>query len=213
MIIFIGVRMNKKPLTKPIKEPKQARSKELVGYILEATKFILINEGYESLTTIKVADKAGVSVGSLYQYFPNKESLIALVLDDHFDRLKESLMVKVSTNLDIPLKDFIDMAINHIVTEHIKDKDILIILEDLDGLLSLKEKRRERQNSWILLLESLLHNFNSETREMDTHLSSFFLAHSVDTVIHEAIYSNITLAESEQFSNELSALVFNFIKK
>lgn len=58
------------------KQPKQARSNELVAMVLEAAVQVLAKEGAHRFTTARVAEKAGVSVGSLYQYFPNKASIL-----------------------------------------------------------------------------------------------------------------------------------------
>ena len=58
------------------KQPKQARSAGLVATILEAAVQVLAKEGAQRFTTARVAETAGVSVGSLYQYFPNKESIL-----------------------------------------------------------------------------------------------------------------------------------------
>jgi AcrR family transcriptional regulator len=72
--------MKKKARIIPRKLPTQDRSKQLVDSLLSATAKILVRLGYEGLTTNRVAEEAGVSVGSLYQYFPNKESLIAALI-------------------------------------------------------------------------------------------------------------------------------------
>lgn len=69
--------------TTPRKRPQQARSKAMVEAILDATIRVLVRRGYESTTTIAIAKRAGVSVGSLYQYFPNKESLVAALVERH----------------------------------------------------------------------------------------------------------------------------------
>src|ERR1700759_4740287 len=71
------------PPTAPRKTPKQARSSQLVEGILQAGIRVLEREGATASTTVRVAEKAGVSVGSLYQYFPNKESILfRLQLDE-----------------------------------------------------------------------------------------------------------------------------------
>ena len=67
----------------PRKSPVQARSAASVDAILEATIQVLLSIGKEQLTTTKVALRAGVSVGTLYQYFPNKSSLLQAVLRRH----------------------------------------------------------------------------------------------------------------------------------
>src|SRR5450432_2323314 len=63
-------------VTSPRKTPKQARSAHLVDAILKAAIRVLEREGAAGFTTVRVAERAGVSVGSLYQYFPNKESIL-----------------------------------------------------------------------------------------------------------------------------------------
>ena len=73
------------PLQEPRKSPVQARSAASVDAILEATIQVLLQTGKEGLTTTKVALRAGVSVGTLYQYFPNKISLLQAALKRHLD--------------------------------------------------------------------------------------------------------------------------------
>jgi AcrR family transcriptional regulator len=68
---------------KPRKRPSQARSRETVRAILEAAARILEERGIAAATTDAIAERAGVSVGSLYQYFPNKESLLATLSACH----------------------------------------------------------------------------------------------------------------------------------
>ncbi len=66
------------------KQPKQARSTDLVAAILEAALQVLATEGAQRFTTVRVAEKAGVSVGSLYQYFPNKAAILFRLQSDEW---------------------------------------------------------------------------------------------------------------------------------
>src|SRR6516162_7758300 len=66
---------------KPRKLPRQARAKVTVDAIVEATTQLFLQAGYDRFTTARVAERAGVSVGSLYQYFPNKAALASAVID------------------------------------------------------------------------------------------------------------------------------------
>lgn len=75
------------------KEPKQARSTELVVAILEAAAQVLAKEGAQRFTTARVAEKAGVSVGSLYQYFPNKAAILFRLQSDEWRRTSDLLGV------------------------------------------------------------------------------------------------------------------------
>lgn len=75
----------------PRKTPVQRRSERTVGDIQEATVQVLIAQGINGLTTTRVAERAGVSVGTLYQYYPNKRSLVAAVLKDHLSKVVEAM--------------------------------------------------------------------------------------------------------------------------
>lgn len=66
-----------KPVNSPRKRPSQARSQTVFDAILEASARILEDEGMEALNTNHIAGRAGISVGSLYQYFPNRRSILA----------------------------------------------------------------------------------------------------------------------------------------
>src|ERR1700729_4619137 len=71
----------------PRKTPLQARSTVTVEAISEAAIQVLLRHGAERLTTTRVADRAGVSVGTLYQYYPNKQSLLFAVLEHHMNNV------------------------------------------------------------------------------------------------------------------------------
>src|SRR6201986_4243107 len=75
----------------PRKSPVQARSAASVDAILEATIQVLLTIGKEKLTTTRVAERAGVSVGTLYQYFPNKSSLLQASLKRHLDAVTDAI--------------------------------------------------------------------------------------------------------------------------
>jgi AcrR family transcriptional regulator len=73
------------------KQPQQTRSTELVAAILEAAIQVLAREGAQRFTTARVAEKAGVSVGSLYQYFPNKAAILFRLQSDEWRQTSELL--------------------------------------------------------------------------------------------------------------------------
>jgi AcrR family transcriptional regulator len=68
--------MPRRPKTAPRRPPKQERSQETVAVLIEATERVLTKEGYAAATTNRIAEVAGVSIGTLYHYFPTKEALI-----------------------------------------------------------------------------------------------------------------------------------------
>ena len=74
----------------PRKRPRQARAQETVAAIVEATARLLEEDGHRAFSTNAVARRAGVSIGSLYQYFPDKDALIGAVVAREGDRLFEA---------------------------------------------------------------------------------------------------------------------------
>lgn len=73
------------------KQPRQARSTELVATILQAAIQVLAREGAQRFTTARVAERAGVSVGSIYQYFPNKAAILFRLQSDEWQQTTELL--------------------------------------------------------------------------------------------------------------------------
>lgn len=73
------------------KQPRQARSQATVDAIFDATIQVLLAEGLQRLTTIRVAERAGVSVGTLYQYFPQKQALLFAVLQRHMEKVARGM--------------------------------------------------------------------------------------------------------------------------
>ena len=76
---------------KPRKQPVQARSEATVHAIFEASIQVLLSAGYRKLTTTSVAERAGVLVGTLYQYFPNRQALIRAVLERYLAEMSASI--------------------------------------------------------------------------------------------------------------------------
>lgn len=96
-----------KPSSRPVisvrKSPRQARSQQLVADILEAATRVLMRDGAPKFTTARVAEEAGVSVGSLYQYFPNKEAILFRLQTDEWDQTSAVLSAILAKEEEPPL--------------------------------------------------------------------------------------------------------------
>ncbi len=78
-------------LLKARKQPRQSRAQATVDAILEATIQVLLTDGLQRLTTTRVAERAGVSVGTMYQYFPQKQALLFALLSRHMEKTAEAI--------------------------------------------------------------------------------------------------------------------------
>ncbi|WAT25911.1 TetR family transcriptional regulator [Pseudomonas sp. GXZC] len=86
------------------KQPQQARSTELVAAILQAAIQVLAKEGATRFTTARVAEKAGVSVGSVYQYFPNKAAILFRLQSDEWQQTTQMLRGVLENHDETPLE-------------------------------------------------------------------------------------------------------------
>ncbi|MFN8790791.1 MAG: TetR/AcrR family transcriptional regulator [Bdellovibrionales bacterium] len=103
----------KKAKTKlQMKAPTQERSRQTVATILEACERIMIREGFYGVTTDKIAKEAGVSIGSLYQFFGNKESVVSALIHDLIRRDSLYFQEKITQIQNLPPQDRVPFIIN-----------------------------------------------------------------------------------------------------
>jgi AcrR family transcriptional regulator len=113
----------------PRKTPVQARSTVTVEAIYEATfQVLLAVGGPERLTTTRVAERAGVSVGTLYQYFPNKQSLLFSVLEKHLDRVVSAVELACRRNHGQQVSTMIESVVEAFVDAKMERLDISMAL-------------------------------------------------------------------------------------
>jgi AcrR family transcriptional regulator len=111
------------------KQPKQARSTELVAAILEAAVQVLAKEGAHRFTTARVADKAGVSVGSLYQYFPNKAAILFRLQSDEWRQTSDLLRGILEDRRRPPLER-LRSVVHAFVRSECEEAEMRVALDD-----------------------------------------------------------------------------------
>jgi AcrR family transcriptional regulator len=124
-------------LLEPRKSPVQARSAASVDAILEATIQVLLAVGKEGLTTTRVALRAGVSVGTLYQYFPNKSALLQAALRRHLEEVMEAVEEVCREQRGNSLREMATAVINAFLHAKMRDAQTSVALysvsSDVDG--------------------------------------------------------------------------------
>lgn len=121
------------PRVQPRKRPRQARSRALVAAILQATARVLVREGYAGTTTNRVAEVAGVSIGSLYQYFPTKEALVAALHEEHGREMATILRAALSPGeagwAETDLRAALTALVAAVLRAHLLDPALHRVLE------------------------------------------------------------------------------------
>jgi AcrR family transcriptional regulator len=142
----------------PRKTPVQARSTVTVEAIFEATIQVLLSHGAERLTTTRVAHRAGVSVGTLYQYYPNKQSLLFAVVENHLNNVMARVEAVCGSACHKPLAEMIKETVESFVDAKMERSDISVALyrvsADLGGPALLKRVNLRSRKAVEAMLET-----------------------------------------------------------
>ena len=119
------------------KQPRQTRSQVTVDAVFEASIQVLLSDGPRRLTTTRVAERAGVSVGTLYQYYPNKQALLYAVLERHLQRVGDSVAAAARASHHASLAAMVSAVVDAFVrakTERIAESRALYsVANELDS--------------------------------------------------------------------------------
>jgi AcrR family transcriptional regulator len=114
------------------KEPRQARSRATVDAIVQAGARVLGDQGWAGFTTNKVAEVAGVSIGSLYQYFPDKLSLIEAVRSHHFEDVLR--VIRQAMDRQKPVRQFAEALVDGMIAAHLEHPALhRVMLDEVPG--------------------------------------------------------------------------------
>ena len=142
----------------PRKTPVQARAAVTVDAISEATIQVLLGQGADRLTTTRVAERAGVSVGTLYQYYPNKQSLLFAVLEHHMGKVATAVETACERARHKPLLEMVREVVESFVDAKMERTDISMALyriaADVGGPAIVKRSGLRSRKALEKLLES-----------------------------------------------------------
>lgn len=194
----------------PRKKPLQRRSQQTVAAILEATGKILVDEGYEKLNTNRVAEVAGVSIGSLYQYFPNKQSLVLALAESHLGQEIERLAGMTVELQELPLKEAAQKSIRMLFEAFTVDvelhralvTDVVHLGEPLVHALHAKAE---------LALRVALERRRDEILPTDLDLAAFFLVSAVDSIVIRGLTVAGNRFSMKKLEDEIFQLVMRYL--
>jgi AcrR family transcriptional regulator len=208
-------RMARRPQTSPRKSASQRRSQSTVDALIEATARLLIADGYDRTSTNKIAAVAGVSIGSLYQYFPNKEALVAAVVERHTQQLSQVALgafLRVSEgSIEIGIRELVMAGING----HRVDPALHRILAEEAPRIGPRGDIDALQRNGRALIRSYLEAHRSEIDVADLDLAAFILVTTVEALTHSAVlHRPEVLADGKAgaFADEVTGLVLRYLR-
>jgi len=195
----------------PRKQPRQARSRALVGALLDALTRVLNRVELDEATTNAIAEQAGVSVGSLYQYFPNKQALVAALIRRQAQGDIDDALSLLHASPPVPLEVLLPQLVRHVVSHHRRHLKLYRSLLKLVPSLGQSNFVRSQVQSARGQLQRFLEARRTELRPIDCEVTSFVLGVSLEATLHAAILERPDLLERPQFELALSELCSRYL--
>ena len=193
------------------KQPKQERARATVEAILTATARILVRDGFERASTNRIAEEAGVSVGSLYQYFPNKESLVAALMDRHVDEMHVIVKGKLSRVRSLPLRRAARELVELMIRAHAVEPKLHRVFAEQVPRVGLLARITGLERRLENMTRTILEGMNERVRPQNLDVAAFIVTQTVDALTHAAVLYRPDKLASEEFVDEVVELVVRYL--
>ena len=195
----------------PRKHPEQDRSRATVDTILSAAAHVLVKAGYEAFTTNRVAERAGVSIGSLYQYFPNKDALLSELMKRHLAEIEASLDFAMQDITNVSLEQLIRTAVEKNVRSHLIDPDLHRVLSEEVPQLGHLDWKKEQARRIDDRVRALLQMKQNEIRVPDLDLAVYIVTRTTEAVIHYGVSQRQKDFNSGVLAEEVSRMLIGYL--
>jgi AcrR family transcriptional regulator len=181
------------------RKPQQRRARQTVDAILDAVVRILKREGFSAVTTNRIAEVAGVSIGSVYQYFPDKRAIFVALHQRHIEQIDRMVETKLIEHAASPLDELMSAMIEGMIDAHASDPELYELL-----LNEVPHRAGRTQDFAVRLHGAFLLAISSRAYELkkDRNLDKivFVITHMVESLSHGALFrrpANLSLAEAK----------------
>ena len=193
------------------KQPKQARSEALVAAILEAAVQVLAKEGAARFTTIRVAEKAGVSVGSLYQYFPNKAAILFRLQSDEW-RQTSDLLHEILADRAMPPFERLRRLVHAFIQSECDEAAMRVALNDAAPLYRNAPEAQTAQQAGDKKIATFLREVLPELSPARRAVAAELIGTTLGAVGSEFSESPRTGAEIEAFAGAMADMLTAYLK-
>lgn len=201
--------------TNPRKTASQQRSRLTVNALLEATARILIREGFDKASTNRVAEVAGVSIGSLYQYFPSKEALVAALIDRHNRRVMQAVQGELAKALDLSIEEAVRRLVTMAVEAHRVDPKLHRALTEQIPRVGRLENVEFFNRQYFVLFENYLKSRRDEISVADLGLAAFVCVTTIEALTHTAVLHRkmVSAEDVEALIEQATRLVVGYLTR
>ncbi|HRS97030.1 MAG TPA: TetR/AcrR family transcriptional regulator [Smithella sp.] len=205
--------MTKNELLEPRKIPSQERSRKTMAAIYEAAAQVFTSVGYVEATTEQIAEKAGVSIGSLYNYFSGKEAILNGLWEKYVDEI--TVIIKKIDD-DIRKEGFVDKTIIplllHVVLDLISYKRARnrLFISQIGLPETIIQKRSELIAYIESTIEAIFRDF-ANVRIADPRIGVHIIVTTVQAVMHDYILNASDKIKAENFIAELADMMGRYV--
>ena len=197
---------------KPRKSPRQARAKATVDAIVEATTQVLLQGGYDRFTTARAAERAGVSVGSLYQYFPNKAALASAVIDRCCENFLTAFESALAGRSHVTLADCIRAIVDMAFVSHPLTPGLHRVVLDLAPRIGVADKTAMVSRTAAKMIESMLRKHSDEIAPgTDLATAATIIETMMEALAHRAIVDHPVHAQDDMLAKEATRLITRYL--
>jgi AcrR family transcriptional regulator len=193
------------------KRPKQARSNDLVAAILEAAAQVLAKEGAPRFTTARVAERAGVSVGSIYQYFPNKAAILFRLQSDEW-RQTSDLLRTLLKDVSRPPLERLCALVHAFIRSECEEAAMRVALNDAAPLYRDAPEAREARASGDRSMQAFMREALPEASELTRALAADLITTTLSKVGKHFSESSRSPAEIEAYADAMAAMFCAYLE-
>lgn len=205
--------MARRTRTAPRITPRQERAQDTVEVILEAAARVITTEGYEHATTNRIALVAGVSIGSLYRYFPSKDALIAALYDRHSTETMAGLAAIIAATRRAPLATALRAVLQAEFRVHSGDALLHRVLCERILHTDTRARFDRLLERYVSLVRDELIARRDELGEVDPDRAAFIVVHTIHALSHAALHHRISYFMDEAYLDDCVTLILRYLQR
>ena len=195
----------------PRKKPQQERSRRTYEGIVETASEMLVEVGYHNLSTNKIADRADVSVGSIYQYFPNKEAIVLAVIEQFAERQYEILATGLEGIEGMELEQSVRKIVGKLLQAKREAPELSrVLFEQLPpvGQFDIVHEWSERA---IELIASTLESRDEDFEPDDLEMSASLVVNFAHAIVNDAVPNRNEDLKTSQIAHETTRMILRYL--
>ena len=196
---------------RPRKQPVQPRAHETRGRILEAAARVFAERGYSAGTTNRIAAAAGLSVGSLYQYFPNKDAILVELSRAHVNDGVSRLQLFLADQLPAGIEAQLRAAVETTIAVHDGNFGLhRVLFEEAPQPADLRDDLRRAEDAFTEAVATLLVD-DPDVHVRDVHLAARLVVTTIESLVHRFITRDPDDVDIDAFADELVRMLMSYL--